>query len=139
MFNRKTDAECISVVTFKTKLPNDGLRYKDTDIEIRPAGVNIATNIASYFIKFEFMLYNMLGDYEHHCWVLKVKWKDKYFNFWIYNFDQTFIRIDGPKKSPVYLDVINLLHNHLSENELFSDIEWSGDMPNKRYVTPKLP
>lgn len=136
MFKRKTGAECISVVTFNTTLPYDGLMYEDTDIEIRPAGLNIATNLASHLIESEFMLSDMLGDYGYHCWTLKVKWKGKYFEFWIYNFGEIMIRVVGPKKSQIYLEVINLLHNHLSNNELFSDIKWSGAMPNKRFINP---
>ena len=136
MLGRKGSFQCISLVECKTTLPTDGIRKGDTDIEIRPDGLNISTLFASYLVNHNAMLYDLRGDYEHHCWVLNMKWKNNFFELWIYHFDNIMVRIDGPKKLAVYQEFIDLVQNFLNYNEQFSDIKWRGEMQNKRFAFP---
>jgi len=134
LFNRKKPSEYRNVVECKTTLPSDGLW--DDDIPIRPDGINISDIIASHLYKNDASINNYFGDNEHHCWILEIKWKNKYFKLRIYNFHDVMIIVSGSKGSPVYIELIELLHYFLVDDDRFTEITWMNDKEKKQFSTP---
>lgn len=136
MFNRKHSSEYRNVVECKTTLPADGLW--DEDVPIRPDGLNLSDIFALYLYQNGAAIHDYTGDNEHHCWILSIKWKSKFFDLRVYNFQDVIIRVSGSKGSPTYIQLIKLLHNFLVNDDRFSEITWTNDKEQKRFSTPTI-
>ena len=84
MFWKRNKRKFRTLVECKTSIADDSL-WED-DVVIRHGGIRLCDIIAIHMVKNGAMLDNLICDYEHHCWVLTVKWKDTFFDFYIYNF-----------------------------------------------------
>lgn len=138
MFRKKKKREYRTNLICKTTIPSDDLWVGDGDEHeiIRHSGLGVFDVLARFLINSEAVIYDLHCDYEHNCWVVSIKWKDKHFDLYIYNFYNLQIRITRSKGTEAYFELIQLLHNFLTDDGRFSEITWCTDKNNEEFTTP---